>query len=518
MNLFVLTLGLLAALALAAAAVVAVGAFARHRRLSRAHTEARTGVRPAPRLVSPPMPPPPPPPVPPRSVVEARPPAVVGPVTVMMTYTKADGSTRERELTLYSRNLREGRTYSLNAREPGNTVTKQFLLSGISRIVVPADNSPCSFTDPDSIVSWLEQAIPLKGAAPPKRTTSSPDSTAPTVPPLAESTPAQSAPVRSSGFELSDLLPVGARGFAVLDLETTGLGRNCRIVEIALVRLDPMGHITEEWETLVSPGVLIPNADVHGIDDALVQLAPSFEDIAGLLAAKLHEHVVVAHNLRGFDGPILEAHFASVDGVDLHLGDGLDTMPTPRIKLVDLCARHGVVLESGDAHTALGDTRALAKALKNGMAHLKPAQTAVVVRRNDRLSHSTANLTRAMVAAAKPPVDSTNNWQKHSIQLEPGLVFMTTGPASMKADTEIKRAELHVTSLGLEYRKVSSIPKRNPPAFLLTTSLGLSTRKMQDARELGVPVVLCRDVMRARQGTRVQSWLHSSSTGAAGPS
>jgi len=76
----------------------------------------------------------------------------------------------------------------------------------------------------------------------------------------------------------------------------------------------------------------------------------------------------------------------------------------------------------------------------------------------------------------------------------------------MKADTEIKRAEAHVTSLGLEYRKVSSIPKRNPPAFMITTSLDLSTRKMQDARERGIPVVLCRDVMQARQGATIPAW------------
>jgi DNA polymerase-3 subunit epsilon len=312
---------------------------------------------------------------------------------------------------------------------------------------------------------------------------------------------------------LSDLLPQGAHGFAVLDLETTGLGRNCRIVEIALVRLDPTGRITEEWESLVHPGVTIPNADVHGIDDALVQSAPSFEDIAGSLAAKLHQHVLVAHNLRGFDGPILEAHFATVDGVDLHLGDGVDTMPTPRTKLVELCARHGVVLEADVAHTSLGDTRALAKALKNGMAHLKPAKTAVSVRRNDRVHLPSLQLTRAVARATQP----VTRWQPYRVQLEPGQVFITTGPASMKADTEIKRAEAHVTSLGLEYRKVSAIPKRNPPAFMISTSLELSTRKMQDARERGIPVVLCRDVMLARQGATIPAWRYFGSGGTTDP-
>jgi DNA polymerase III epsilon subunit-like protein len=61
------------------------------------------------------------------------------------------------------------------------------------------------------------------------------------------------------------------------------------------VQLNPEGKITEEWETLVHPGQPIPNTHIHGIDDALVTGAPHFAEIAGTLAAKLHEHVVVAH-------------------------------------------------------------------------------------------------------------------------------------------------------------------------------------------------------------------------------
>ncbi len=288
----------------------------------------------------------------------------------------------------------------------------------------------------------------------------------------------------------------------MLDLETTGTGRCCRIVEIALVRLDPQGRITEEWETLVHPGIAIPNADIHGIDDALVTGAPSFAEIAGTLAAKLHEHVLVAHNLRAFDGAILEAHFAEVDGIDLSLGSGVDTMPTPRVKLVDLCARHGVQLDPDVAHTALGDTRALTKALQRGMAHLVAADSSVTVRHNGLLAQPAQTLTRKMAVASSAP----SGWTAVSIPLEAGQLFITTGPASTKPDTEIKRAEAHGIGLGLEYRKVNSIPIRNPPAFLLSTSLTLANRKMADARELQVPVVLCRDFMQARCGTSVQAW------------
>jgi hypothetical protein len=136
------------------------------------------------------------------------------------------------------------------------------------------------------------------------------------------------------------------------------------------------------------------------------------------------------------------------------------------------------------------------------MAHLEQADSFVSVGLNSLLSQPARTLTRAMAAHSKAP----SSWLPETIQLEAALVFITTGPASMKADTEIKRAEAHGIRLGLEYRKVASIPKRNPPAFLLSTSLSLANRKMSDAREMGIPVVLCRDFMQTRSGSTVRAW------------
>lgn len=427
-----------------------------------------------------------------------------------MTYTKGDGTMRVRSLTIYSRNLRDGQTHSLNCRQDGERITKQFLLSGIGRLELPDQSPPLCLISPEEIRAWLERCIPE--SSPASERSQSPAPAAGVAPERVADLPQVAIrpvippppppPAVKAALPLSDLLPDGARGFAVLDLETTGTGRSCRIVEIALVRLDPQGRITEEWETLVQPGIPIPNAHIHGIDDSLVAGAPSFLEIAGSLAAKLHQHILVAHNLRSFDGPILEAHFADVDEVDLNLGDGLDTMPTPKVKLVDLCARHGVELNPGVAHTALGDTRALAKALQSGMAHLKPAGSAVVVQRNGLIRQPARTLTRAMTSATNAP----SGWTPVTVQLEAGQVFVTTGPQSMKTDTEIKRAEAHGSRIGLGYRKVNAIPKRNPPAFLLSTSLSLDTRKMGDAREQQLPVVLCRDFVNAQMGNSVRAW------------
>lgn len=489
MDLLALLFGVLAALAVVVLMVAVWRLLRRASRTAAAHTEPRPAQATRPAAVEPA----------PAGDLPA------GPVAALITYTKADGSTSVRDLTIYSRNLRDGRTHALNARQQGEQITKQFLLSGISRLELPGLVPALVLSNNQEIAAWLERHIPERSSpARPSRTAATPPAASaapeslqatspdplPTVPPLPQPAP------------LPELLPDGARGFAVLDLETTGTGRSCRIVEIALVRLDGQGRITEEWETLVHPGVPIPNAHIHGIDDALVAGAPSFAEIAGTLAAKLHQHVLVAHNLRGFDGPILEAHFAEVDGIDLSLGSGVDTMPRPRVKLVDLCARHGVELDPDVAHTALGDTRALTKALQSGMAHLEPAGQAVAVERNGLLEQPVRTLTRAMAAASSAP----SGWTALAIPLEAGQLFITTGPASTRPDTEIKRAEAHGIRLGLVYRKVAAIPKRNPPAFLLSTSLTLANRKLADARELQVPVVLCREFMQARCGTSVRAW------------
>lgn len=522
MDVLALLLGLLAGLAVVVMVVCIWWLLCRATKTAAAHTEAgpAQGSRPAARQSVGAAPPGAPlsPPTDAGAVVER---ALAGerpsrPVAVLMTYTKADGSTSVRDLAIYSRNLRDGQTHSLNCRQAGEQITKQFLLTGISQLELPGLFPVLVLSTAKEIVAWLECHVPERSSpsrpsrlSPQKASSSAVQESSsakspgalPAFPPLPQQEPQRPA-ASAQPVPLPELLPDGARGFAVLDLETTGTGRSCRIVEIALVQLDPKGRITEEWETLVHPGIAIPNAYIHGIDDALVAGAPSFAEIAGILAAKLHEHVLVAHNLRGFDGPILEAHFAEVEGIDLSLGSGVDTMPTPRVKLVDLCAQHGVQLDLDVAHTALGDTRALTKALQSGMAHLVRADSAVSVGRNGSLAQPARTLTRKMVTASSAP----SGWTAVTLPLEAGQLFITTGPASTKPDTEIKRAEAHGIRLGLEYRKVNAIPKRNPPAFVLSTSLTLANRKMADARELQVPVVLCRDFMQARCGTSVQAW------------
>jgi DNA polymerase-3 subunit epsilon len=91
---------------------------------------------------------------------------------------------------------------------------------------------------------------------------------------------------------------VAGSGFAVLDLETTGLfpGGNDRIIEVAVVQLSDSGRVQGRWETLVDPGRDLGRSDLHRIRAADVRDAPAFAEIAPRLIDLLRGRVLVAHH------------------------------------------------------------------------------------------------------------------------------------------------------------------------------------------------------------------------------
>ena len=412
-----------------------------------------------------------------------------GKIRASVTYVKADGSRSDRIVTLYSRVVVNGVTEAVNVREDGQSVTKRFLLNGFERLQVPPD----LILDNDAVIrAWIEANIPLKqDKTAAKR---EPASWASATRPHPSAPPAKVA-TQIAAPSLEALLPPGAKGFAVFDLETTGLNTDeCRIVEVALVCISPQGQIVEVWESLVNPEEKIPerSSEVHRIRNRDVGRAPKFEELANLFAAKIDGHVLVAHNLR-FDLPILQRHFQNHSGVDVEISGGICTLkgfpgnPDRGFKktLADLCAVHGVAFDPALAHSALGDALPLAKALAAGIEHLKPSAEMVQVQTKLSFEAPAQVWTRGMLASL-PEL----GWERVTLMLMPGQVFCTTGPATRKPDTPIHRAQAHAEQLGLQYVKVSSLGKKSPPDFLLSTSLELENTKMKQARERRIPVVL----------------------------
>ena len=88
--------------------------------------------------------------------------------------------------------------------------------------------------------------------------------------------------------------------YAVVDCETTGgsPGRGHRVTEIAAVRVNRRGFITDEFRSLVNPERPIPRAITRltNITEDMVEAAPQFVDIAPRLQQVLAGAVFVAHN------------------------------------------------------------------------------------------------------------------------------------------------------------------------------------------------------------------------------
>lgn len=159
---------------------------------------------------------------------------------------------------------------------------------------------------------------------------------------------------------------VTTAGFAVLDLETTGLSprKGARTIEIGLVLVAADGAVEENWETLVDPGCAPGPTHIHGVTGSMLHGAPTFVDIAGDLASRLSGRTIVAHNA-AFDVSFLDAEFRRA-GLRW-TREPLCTMRLARRRgyrpanLAYLCEMFGIV--NHGAHHALGDAVATAELL-----------------------------------------------------------------------------------------------------------------------------------------------------------
>lgn len=144
----------------------------------------------------------------------------------------------------------------------------------------------------------------------------------------------------------------------VVDVESTGFGRHDRIVEIALITLDPVTwEIVDEYDTLINPIRDVGPTGVHGITPSMVEAAPTFMEVIGAVAKRLEGSVLVAHNLT-FDARMLANEFQRCS-VAIDLGTGHCTYRATRKKLIVACEDCEISLSH--QHRALADARATAE-------------------------------------------------------------------------------------------------------------------------------------------------------------
>ncbi|MFE9094901.1 DEDDh family exonuclease [Streptomyces sp. NPDC007264] len=157
-------------------------------------------------------------------------------------------------------------------------------------------------------------------------------------------------------------------GYAVVDVETTGLARDDRIVSAAVYRLDARGEVEDHWYTLVNPERDPGPVWIHGLTSEVLEGAPLFRDIAEEFAARLDGRVLVAHNAV-FDWSMIAREYARAQSeapvrrrlCTIALSKELG-LPLANHKLETLAAHFGVVQRR--AHHALDDARVLAEAFR----------------------------------------------------------------------------------------------------------------------------------------------------------
>lgn len=154
--------------------------------------------------------------------------------------------------------------------------------------------------------------------------------------------------------------------YAIVDIETTGGVKGpTRITEIAIFRHD--GHqVIDSFNSLVNPQAYIPPfiTRLTGIDNRMVQHAPTFSEIADQVRKLTQDAWFVAHNV-GFDYGFIKKEFQWLD--EYFKRDQLCTVKLSRkifpgyksYSLGNICQSLNIKVEN--RHRAVGDATATVK-------------------------------------------------------------------------------------------------------------------------------------------------------------
>jgi DNA polymerase-3 subunit epsilon len=296
----------------------------------------------------------------------------------------------------------------------------------------------------------------------------------------------------------SALLPEGARGWAVVDVETTGLGRGDRIVSAAVYRLAPDGAVQDHWYTLVNPERDPGPVWIHGLTSDLLEGAPLFGEVAEELAARLDGRVLVAHNAL-FDWSMISREYARIGGrapvqhrlCTIVLARDL-RLPLRNHKLSALAAHFGVTARR--QHHALDDARVLTEVFRPSLRMAEeagmplPLQVCVPAVAPEPLPlQRTGSTASAVLRSYRPgrrrppcPYPNPGRWRPDGPLVQGMRVAISGDTAVDRELLEDRAAEagLHIAS-GVS--RLTSLLVSNDP--------GSWTTKARRARELGTPVV-----------------------------
>lgn len=174
------------------------------------------------------------------------------------------------------------------------------------------------------------------------------------------------------------MIRLGQTPLAVCDVESSGLSPSeDRIVEVAVIQLDPNGEIESTWSSRVNPRRDPGPTFAHGLTAEMLKDAPVFADIAADLTQRLEGRILAAHNVN-FDASFLRHEYQRTNLAWMfppllctiraawNLGR---RQPGGSRKLADLCAAEGIPTD--DAHTALGDATATTRLVQTYLGYAR---------------------------------------------------------------------------------------------------------------------------------------------------
>lgn len=152
----------------------------------------------------------------------------------------------------------------------------------------------------------------------------------------------------------------------VVDVETTGLfpGHGDRVIEIALVTIEPDGSLGQEFVSLVNPERDVGPCRIHGITATDVIDAPKFSELIPNLIEHMSGTVSIAGHNVNFDYRFLLEEFTRAN----QEFPALQKLCTMRLfggqqKLKACCKEAGIEIPQNGLHNALVDCRASAELL-----------------------------------------------------------------------------------------------------------------------------------------------------------
>ncbi|WP_326713672.1 DEDDh family exonuclease [Streptomyces sp. NBC_01474] len=312
------------------------------------------------------------------------------------------------------------------------------------------------------------------------------------------------------------------QGYAVVDVETTGLSRDDRIISAAVYRLDARGEVEDHWYTLVNPERDPGPVWIHGLTNDVLEGAPLFKDIAEEFATRLDGRVLVAHNAV-FDWSMIAREYARAERTapvrqrlcTIALSKELG-LPLPNHKLESLAAHFGVVQRN--AHHALDDARVLAEAFRPSLRAAASGGVRLPLLECRPLTEWTdgaARIGRQGSAPSSSSYGGGGTWRPsrkrqpcphpNPGRYEPGKRLKQGMRVAFSGDTSVDRELLEDRAVEAGLHIATSLSRLT--SVLVTNDPDSYTSKAVKAKQYGTPVIdeaafgqLLRDVAPASDG------------------